>query len=179
VCPSAEVTLPDAAAPRRDYPANSIERLIEGQVYDAERGAWSSVEGSWAAIRSSVEHRGNVDQEGWQEVLDLERSIANLGRHHPQAAALVILTLFGWQGEEVERVLSLGSTPYETVLAKAKNYLQADLNGEDPDNAYKSTRRPDGQYRLPGRVRSWHAPQSNGNGNGSNGKASSLAPAKS
>ncbi len=122
------------------YSSDAIDRLVEGFVYDEDRGAWVEAEASWAALRSWVEHYGNVESEGWLEVLDIERAIARLSRQHPAAAVVVILTLFGWEQHEIAEVLRL-RTPYARLLDKAKNFLEADLSGRDPTKAYKSTRR--------------------------------------
>ncbi|GEM_PF-4688744 len=140
---------------QRAYPPNTIERLIEGEIWIADE-RWILASPTWAEARSLIEHRGNVESEACVEMLDLERAISRLASRHRAAAALVILTLFGWSRDEISRVLDL-HMPYDRLLAKAKNYLQADLNGEDPEQAFKSTMRP-GEEPWHGRIRTWHAP---------------------
>src|SRR5687767_5988374 len=99
------------------------------------KGNWVEVPGAWAEIRSSIERTGDIDNGAWLEVMDLENAIASLRGEHPEAAAVVTLTLFGFSREDVRFIRN-----YDVLAEKAKNYLSAYLSGEDPERAYRRFR---------------------------------------
>lgn len=116
------------------YPRASLDRLIEGRVWKGlnRRSDWIEVDGSWADIRSRTELTGDVESEAWLEVLDLDNAIASLKGKHPPAAAVVCLTLFGFDRSDATFIRN-----YDRLLERGKAYLQAYLAGEDPDEAYR------------------------------------------
>src|SRR5581483_2786249 len=105
-CPAMRAYL-EGRSRRRAYPPNTIERLIEGEIWIGEDERWMPASPTWAEARSLIEHHGNVESEACVEMLDLERAISRLASRHRAAAALVILTLFGWSRDEISRVLDL------------------------------------------------------------------------
>jgi hypothetical protein len=93
---------------------------------------------SWAAIRSDIEYRGDVEQPAFHEVMDLERSLEQLAQRHPDAAAIVILRLWGFDHGEFNTVLPKSN--WRRVARKGAAWIAAYLSGDDAEKAYRGTR---------------------------------------
>jgi hypothetical protein len=122
------------------YPRSTIQGLLHGYIRKhLPGGDIISVEvPSWAAVRSVIEHRGEVDQPAFHEVMDLERALEHLGARHPQAAAVAILRMWGYTGDDLEVVLP--SVGWKKLARKAEAWMHGYLNGRDPEAAYRKTK---------------------------------------
>lgn len=118
------------------YTRGTIDRLVEGMVFrgvdDRNPSDWIEVDGHWGDLRSRAERTGDVESEGWLEVLDLENAIAAMRGDHPQAASVVTLHLHGFTAADVKYIKN-----YERLLAKGVAYILAYLSGHDPETAYR------------------------------------------
>jgi hypothetical protein len=94
---------------------------------------------SWAQIRSVLEHRGEVDQRAFHEVMDLERALEHLATRHPQAAAVTILRMWGFEGEDFQAVLPQKAN-WRRLTRKSEAWIRAFLNGGDCEKAYRGVK---------------------------------------
>lgn len=121
------------------YNRNTLSRLVHGMVFIKSfiepPGRWRDAEGHWAELRATTERTGDINAEGWLEVLDLELAIAAMRGDHPAAASVVALHLMGFEKEDLTYIRN-----YDRLLDKGTAWLQAYLSGRDPEAAYR--RRP-------------------------------------
>jgi hypothetical protein len=152
--------------PRSDqarYTDSTIDRLVEAGVWDGDR--WRDLQhGSWLDGRAEVERTGNVEWEGWFEVLDVERAVSALRSRHPEAALAVTHVMLGGTFEELQeafREMSRDRKDSETAAKRAELALESgkrwmatwlSTSGitervERADRAYRGFRRHFGRER--------------------------------
>lgn len=99
---------------------------------------------TWAAIRSKVERTGNLDLEGWDEVLDLERGLRLLAsplvanrrdqkvEMQARRAAMLISArlLLGFDDRELRSLVPRGEDP-AMLIRKGCAWIRGYLNGEE------------------------------------------------
>lgn len=133
----------------RDY----ISGLVWGEIW-AEFGPKEVP--TWAQLRSSVEHHGNVDSDAWLTVMDIERELRLLAtrpmvrdlrergliREAKQGAALLSCALLlDWDAQDF--AAAFGRIPGERLVTKSIAWISARLNGgtlEEADQAFRKAR---------------------------------------
>lgn len=118
-----------------EYNYGTICRLVDG-IVRVGIDSYAEIDGHWGDLRSHVERTGQIEAGGFVEVLDLENAISALRHDHPEAASVVICHLHGMTKGELSYIRN-----YERLLDRAKSYLLAYLNGEDPNVAYRKAGR--------------------------------------
>jgi hypothetical protein len=124
----------------REYSTSTISGLLHGEIaVPLGNGDFVPLEvPSWAAIRSSIEHRGDVEQPAFHEVMDLERALEQLAQRHPQAAAIAILRMWGFEHEEFRATIPEAN--WRKLARKGAAWMAAYLSGDDCEIAYKGAR---------------------------------------
>ena len=131
------------------YSANDVERLIDGFIYDADRGEYRAGGGSdphddgcYLLIRSRMEVQGDVDSVEFTEMLDVERAIGKLRERYPIAAMVLALSMLGWTPQEIEATFA-GKlrTPAVRHFDRGIAYCRAYLSGDDAEAAYMAGKR--------------------------------------
>jgi hypothetical protein len=147
------------------YSDSSIDRLVEAGVWEGDR--WRDLDhGSWLDGRAEVERTGNVEWEGWLEVLDVERAVSALRTRHPEAALAVTHVMLGGTFEELQaafREMSRDRKDSDTAAKRAELALESgkrwmatwlSTSGfrqervERADRAYRAFRRNYGRKRA-------------------------------
>jgi hypothetical protein len=138
-----------------------VSRLVEGWI-ETDAGEWLDVsEVCWMALRARTETTGNLDAEGWLEVIDIERAIdalkacgcrgqASTGEvvcrcKRKEAALVVLAALHLWRPEDMQMAFARSRTPFGRLQAKAQAFIGAFLAGESPETcstAFKRGRWP-------------------------------------
>ncbi len=136
------------------YDRRQIEGLITGYWTDQAVTRVHFRADSWAQLRSRAETFGQVDEDGWVEVLDLERALGLLAaplmqrrRGHEierqaRVAAALIATrlLLGWGEGEMRPLVRPGDDP-ERLIRKGAAWIAAYLSGQSIEGAEAAFRR--------------------------------------
>ncbi len=142
------------------YSDSSIDRLVEAGVW-SDDNKWVSVDwGSWLDSRAYVERTGDVEWEGWSEVLDVERALTalrNRGGEHAEAALAVTAMMLGWDYEEITEAFrqmardtkssERAARRAELAIESGKRFMASWLSGRSGEGAFRSYRRHYGRER--------------------------------
>jgi hypothetical protein len=137
------------------YSRELVEGLVRGYYVDRDTGV-PIPEVTWAAQRSRTENTGLVDEEGFAEVLDLERALRLMASPilrsrrdfrmaaEAQAAAMGIsaVMLAGFEMSEVKAILG-DRYNVDRIFRKGYAWCAAYLSGKDVDaceTAFRRTR---------------------------------------
>lgn len=127
-----------------EYTLASVDRLLEGWVFIG--GRWIEADGCYHEIRSRAETLGDIDNDYFTEVLDLDRALTALRAVNPMAAAVATLVRDGWPPEYIQEVFGDKlRTPTAKLIDKSSAFLRAYMNGatmKEARAAYKRGRRP-------------------------------------
>lgn len=124
----------------RSYTATVVEALVHGEV----DGALGPVDApSWAELRSSVEHHGDMESEGFLEVMDFEMALRKLAQAHPEAAVVIsALQMVGLHPDTLPTALGTHRN-WGRITQKGKAWLTSYLAGKEPPEweiAYRRAR---------------------------------------
>jgi hypothetical protein len=145
---------------RARYSDSDIDRLVEGGAWNTE-DKWVAVEwGSWLDSRAYVELTGDVEWEGWAEVLDIERALTalrNRGPEHAEAALAVSAIMLGWDVDDLTEAFrqmardtkssDRAARRAELAIESGKRFMASWLSGRGGEGAFRSYRRQHGRER--------------------------------